>query len=419
MGILKNLTFDAVSLSDYGVGLTGSGVYDAPERDVDMIEIPGRNGEYALDKGRYNNIEVTYPAGAYDASQPDFASKISDLRNALASLKGYKRLEDEYNPDEYRLGIFKSGLKVDPVHYSRAGEFDLVFNCKPQRYLKSGETEQTVTSGGTITNPTLFESAPLLLVDGYGAIDIDGQALEVSGLPLGKIKLVNAGTVTGSVYSYLNFAPSAGKLNAGDVLTLEPTKAISNIFTSGGAAAGYNNLKITEIIITDDTQGYTEAEISADGASAIVVTSYPLITFEYGTPNVISASYGWNVRYSYDGGSSNRSGTCATTIRYDGANQIRIYCSNEAHGNPSYGFSNVLEIVSGALYGDSTVYANIGVYIDLEIGEAYQIKNDELVSVNNAVILPADLPTLKPGANVITYDNTITSLKITPRWWKL
>ena len=238
-------------------------------------------------------------------------------------------------------------------------------------------------------------------------------------MPLGKIKLVNAGTVTGSVYSYLNFAPSAEKLNAGDVLTLEPTKVISNIFTSGGAAAGYNNLKITEIIITDDAQGYTEAEITADGASAVVVTSYPLITFVYGTPNVISASYHWNVRFTYDGGSSNQSGACTATIRYDGANQIRIYCSNEAQGPEANGFSNVLEMASGALYGDSTVYANIGVYIDLEIGEAYQIKNGELVSVNNAVILPADLPTLKPGANVITYDNTITSLKITPRWWKL
>lgn len=70
--------------------------------------------------------------------------------------------------------------------------------------------------------------------------------------------------------------------------------------------------------------------------------------------------------------------------------------------------------------GDSTkssVYQPT--FIDLDIGEAYIIENDEIVSVNDAVELPATLPTLKPGANTITYDNTITDFKITPRWWKI
>lgn len=57
------------------------------------------------------------------------------------------------------------------------------------------------------------------------------------------------------------------------------------------------------------------------------------------------------------------------------------------------------------------------VLIDLDIGEAYGELNGVMASMNNVVSLPADLPTLASGNNEITFDNTITDLKIVPRWW--
>ena len=58
-------------------------------------------------------------------------------------------------------------------------------------------------------------------------------------------------------------------------------------------------------------------------------------------------------------------------------------------------------------------------YFDLDIGEAYKIENGSTVSVNNAVTIPAELPTLPPGDTTFTYDNTITQFKVVPRWWKV
>ena len=65
MGIApyKSFTFDGVSSLNYGVYLTGTGVFNAPARAVEMVEIPGRNGNFALDKGRFENIQVTYNTG--------------------------------------------------------------------------------------------------------------------------------------------------------------------------------------------------------------------------------------------------------------------------------------------------------------------------------------------------------------------
>ena len=118
-------TFNGINSGDYGVFIGGDAVYNAPARVVEMIAVPGRNGALAMDEGRYENIEVTYPAFLADTTQADFASRVSELRNALCSVTGYQRLVDDYNPNEYRLAVYKSGLEVTPTQYNRAGGFDI------------------------------------------------------------------------------------------------------------------------------------------------------------------------------------------------------------------------------------------------------------------------------------------------------
>lgn len=183
MAIFKSFTFDGINSLDKGVYITGEAVYNAPERVVEMIEIPGKNGALAIDQGRFTNIEVTYPAGAYARSQEDFAEKIREIRNILASRYTYKRIEDEYNPDEYRLGLYKSGLDVAAVAYHIAGEFKITFDCKPQRFLKSGEEPQTFTNSDSITNPTDFASRPLLVVTGAGTITVGTETFTIAAGP--------------------------------------------------------------------------------------------------------------------------------------------------------------------------------------------------------------------------------------------
>lgn len=141
MAVFNSLTFDGENSLDYGVYISGEAVYDAPERAVEMISIPGRNGAIALDQGRFENIDVTYPAGAFGNDQAEFAAKMRKFRNLLASRYSYVRLTDSYHPDEFRLGLYKSGLNASPVQYGSAGQFPITFNCKPQRFLTSGEAE--------------------------------------------------------------------------------------------------------------------------------------------------------------------------------------------------------------------------------------------------------------------------------------
>lgn len=150
--IFKTLEFDGENSGNYGVYISGEAVFNAPERDVEMIAIPNRNGSFALDNGRFENIEVTYPAGIFADNETDFAQAISDFRNFLCSKRGYCRLTDDYNPDEYRMAIYKSGLEVSPAQL-KAGEFDITFECKPQRFLTSGETKVTMPGKNKLPYP--------------------------------------------------------------------------------------------------------------------------------------------------------------------------------------------------------------------------------------------------------------------------
>lgn len=172
------LEINGVQLSDYGIFISGVGTYDAPERSVTAQSVPGRNGDLVIDNGRFENIKVTYPAFILS----DFANNIKAARNYLGSIKGYARIEDTYHPDEFRMGVYSSGLEVETSgHMSTQGKFSLVFNCKPQRFLTSGETPITVSSGATVTNPTLFPSKPLIRVTGAGTLSMGGVELTITG----------------------------------------------------------------------------------------------------------------------------------------------------------------------------------------------------------------------------------------------
>ncbi len=174
--MIQYFTFAGKNCLDFKTYIGGQGTYSAPARVYSSYEIPGRNGELLVDEKRYENIDLSYPAFIFE----DMQTNIVGLRNYLLSLKGYQRLEDTYHPDEYRMAVYKEGLSVGVDQRHEFSSFEIVFNCKPQRFLKSGERIITLTSNGSITNPTLFESKPLIRVYGTGTLGIGSQSVTIS-----------------------------------------------------------------------------------------------------------------------------------------------------------------------------------------------------------------------------------------------
>lgn len=409
--LFKSLRYGDIDTKEYDVYISGDAVFNSPARDVEMIEIPGRNGAYALDKRRYKNIDVTYPAGLGTKNEAEFRRKIEDLRNALSSKVGYQRLEDDYNGEEYRLAVYKSGLDVNPTML-RAGQFDIVFDCKPQRFLKIGEIETPVQSGGVLTNPTLFESHPLLKTEGYGNININGEPIIVNSVPLGDVTLVNGFQETSGARWVKYF--DTDQFNAGDTITV-------------GAGAVYDNLiqRNSNIVVdalvpttyTAQTSGASARVIRQTSKNVYMVLEYPSFTFTAGTDEEVYFRAELVLTYKKNGASNSVIQTHEVKFTYSAQNN-RITMEMADKSTTDFRDSFRRE------FGEVSVYSTINsndqpVYIDLDIGEAYILSDGKAVSFNDAAYLPADLPTLKPGDNVITYDNTFTSFKVTPRWWRI
>lgn len=399
--IYKSLNFDGKSSREYGVYITGAAVYNAPERAVEMISIPGRNGAFALDQGRFENITVTYPAGIYADNEADFAEAISDFRNYLCSRSGYCRLTDEYNPDEYRLAIYKSGLEVEPS-LLRAGEFNITFECKPQRFLTSGETAVAVSSGDTITNPTLFPARPMIEATGYGKFAINGEELEIISTALGWVQLAanknkNGGMATDSLTVTIDNTYA----NVGDELKVGSATMEFSVNLDGGTGY-FSGLSETGDIsnsyiagLSAGTSLYNCSFVYGTASTKTGTATFTIITSDYGTKTITET-----LSLAYDGAITFTLSwviTMPTNINYywGGAiiDYIRLNSTQSALGQP--------------------------IYFDLDIGEAYKIKNGSVVSVNNAVTIPAELPSLKPGSNTITFDNTFSKMEIVPKWWKV
>lgn len=408
--IFRGLTFGGASSKDYGIYITGTGVYNAPERDVEMITIPGRNGDLVLDNGRFSNIEVTYHCGVFGDSQANFAEAVSEFRNLLCSRLGYMRLTDDYNLNEYRMAVYKNGLDVtaDAV---RAGEFDITFDCKPQRFLTSGETTITVTSGDEITNPTLFPASPMLMLDGVGDVNIGDYTITVNDVPFGWI-VVNNGwsdVVTTGRIAQKTYNIDTANLNAGDQIQVGDTGQLAG--GSLHAICIHPQLEFDNLTTTYGTRDFDfGAYAERDGTNAEVKMSFTNVTFNYGTHASKSAS----VTFVFKRGST----TIATiqervTFEYYGSDRIDITVQSDSSTN-----STVL--VGSKTLANSTVSSLSGTtYVDMEIAEAYVMTASGPESANDHVIIGSDVPVLVPGANEITFDNTITSLQIIPRWWKI
>lgn len=415
----KGFIFDGVDSKDYGVYVSGSAVYNAPERDVSMIEIPGRNGTFALDNGRFHNITVTYHAGLFGDTETDFAEAISDFRNMLCARKGYCRLTDDYNPDEYRMAVYKSGLEVD-VASLEAGQFDIVFECKPQRFLTSGETAVAVANNGTITNPTPFESSPLLKVEGHGDIDIEGQTVTVSGDPIGETLLAPGqtrrpgGTISIDVDDNL--------FNAGDTITVNGTIYFEFLISPKTSGITFNTRNSPAHMPAKTISGFLDEGVDILGGGSTnetrVAYTNTAQTFTAGTAKTLTATQTWYCDFDKSGTQYDTEITITERIIYDGAKQFKVLVSGMTFNSNLNVMLQQTDV--GSIYVDSSIVpTSSGVYIDCDLGEAYIIENGEISSVNSSVTLPAELPTLAPGSNEITYDNTITSFKVTPRWWQV
>lgn len=178
MGVI---IFNNKSSADCRIQVAHPPGYAYPERDYTITHIPGRNGDIIQDNGCYKNVERTYEV-SFDVPNEDFATYANTVSAWLHSTTGYARLEDSYEPNYYRMATYQESNIFENL-YNQAGTATIVFECKPQRFLKTGDNIITIQNSLTIMNPTGFEAYPLFKVTGTsGVLIVNGNSITFSSI---------------------------------------------------------------------------------------------------------------------------------------------------------------------------------------------------------------------------------------------
>ena len=426
MGVTQqSITFGGISSATYDLYIGGEGVWNAPARAVEVVSVPGRNGAIAIDQGHYENITVTYTVINQKSTLSDFLTKIDGFRNAICSQKGYQRLSDTFHPNEYRMAMFVDGMEVKPINYTTASEFEIKFNCKPQRFLTSGETETSVANNGTVTNPTKYDASPLLQVWGYGTVTVGDYDIEIANATMGDVtllkykskKFTNVYKTDSSSYT---LPLGAGPISEnGDTIT-----ATVRMVCSVGAAV-ISQILSTSSVTTQPSYGTATVEGDLGNSHRVMLRiNNATLTFTKGTSSSTTLTAVYSVDYKKAGGTTTRTATITVNlvVSYNATNDTIDLTTNysyTAHDANDFWLSDRLLEVSSASVASTQSLLGTPTYIDCDLGTCYKIVSGTVVDLNGYIDLGSDLPVLKSGANTITYDNTVTQLKIVPRWWQL
>ena len=165
-------TWNGKKSSDFGIIIKHKEIYKAPARDVDIVAVPGRDGEVILDNGRYNNVDVIYQVRVKNVK-----TKLLEIANWLSAV-GYQKLIDSDDSTHYRMAARTGSVDWNYLGKGEWADLEISFNCKPYRYLTTGDAKTTLTAAGSITNPTQYTALPYFKIYGSGNItlSIGGQS---------------------------------------------------------------------------------------------------------------------------------------------------------------------------------------------------------------------------------------------------
>lgn len=228
MGII---VFNGRSSKDIGLEVETFPQYEAAQKVLDVISVPGRNGDLIVDTGKYRNVPRPYKVSIATFDKVSYSQKMSQVAEWLYSASGYARLEDSYDEDFYRMAYYGDQTSFENV-FDEGGRATLTFVCKPQRYFKSGEFPILFTESGKIQNRTTHEAYPLLKVitdDTEGTISIGEYHFEIEA---GSGTHVNIDCELQDAYYNGESKNNFINLNGGDFPRIDPgTQVIS--FTGG------------------------------------------------------------------------------------------------------------------------------------------------------------------------------------------
>jgi len=198
------------SFVDYGILIEKRPVIPKPARNINYIEVPGRNGSLRVDDLTYKDLIIPFKCGFKDDG---IANKADVIKAWLDGGEGPLILSNQ--PDKYYLAHVSDQFDI-AQEWKVFGRFLVNFRCKPFKY-STNNTPIALVNAGVLINPGTVTSEPVILVMGSGNI-----TLMVNGTAVNLVSVVGSITIDSVLRDAYNGSVLQNNQMASDFPVLVP-----------------------------------------------------------------------------------------------------------------------------------------------------------------------------------------------------
>lgn len=178
MEFKETFYLDGIDAEEYGIRLQRPIEFEDAMPIVETVHVPGRNGDLVFSTGAYSNRRAI--ANCFVLSHNHAKDELSRAAKFLFSSVDYRKFEVSDDPEHFLFARVASGAKINNRLRSLC-DFSVEFDCKPQRFLKSGLYPVSYDEAGTLVNFNSEEAKPIITVwgNGSGRLQVGENVVEI------------------------------------------------------------------------------------------------------------------------------------------------------------------------------------------------------------------------------------------------
>lgn len=163
---------NGISSLEFGAFIQSRPIINAPKRKKEYVEMFGRSGRLINDENSYENSSMEL-LGYCEAKDGASASKNRERLFNMFNNADYLEMVFHFDPGKvYRVDM-EEPLSFEARYYYGEGQaWTMTLSIHPYKYFTNSNDAIILSDAGTIVNPHLIESEPLIRVTGTGQITL-------------------------------------------------------------------------------------------------------------------------------------------------------------------------------------------------------------------------------------------------------
>lgn len=188
---MRDIFFNGESLLEQGFALKSFPVYKTAEPELELVGMPGHDGDDVVSNFRYKNVEETLEINSIPHSVFFLKSETEiamELKDWLVYSDGeYREYRDSLFPGYFSKAICTSVGDIQTSGFNKLIETTLTFNRVPWWYSDLGNQQYTVSELNkqtVINNPEKHTALPTIIFEGSGNVNltINGVSFTIKDL---------------------------------------------------------------------------------------------------------------------------------------------------------------------------------------------------------------------------------------------